>query len=81
MVVALPDDVLRQAGLDGRQILIEFACWLFDTERLDLWPAAQVAGLSRDEFEAELLNRRIAIYRYSEADFAQDMATAEKLRL
>lgn len=81
MVIAVPDDVLRRAGLDERQARIEFACWLFDCERLDLWPAAQVAGLSRVEFEAELLNRGLAFCRISEADFAQDMATAERLGL
>ncbi|HKQ46851.1 MAG TPA: UPF0175 family protein [Phycisphaerae bacterium] len=81
MTVALPDNVLRQAGLDERQARIEFACWLFDSGRVDLWPAAQMAGLARVEFEAELLKRGIAIYRYSEVDFVQDMATAEKLGL
>jgi predicted HTH domain antitoxin len=71
--------VLRQAGLDEQQARIEFSCWLFDTERLELWPAAQLAGLSRGDFEVELLKRRIAIYRYTDADFAHDMGAAHRL--
>lgn len=81
MSILLTDDVLRQAGLDDRSARIEFACWLFDTGRLDLWPAAQVAGFSKVDFEAELLKRNIAIYRYDVADFARDMEAAGKLGL
>jgi predicted HTH domain antitoxin len=81
MNIVLPDEALRQAGFDEQRARVEFACWLYDAGRLDLWPAAQVAGLSRVEFEAELLKRGLAIYRYTESDFAQDMATAEKIGL
>lgn len=63
MTVALPDDVLRQAGLTERDVLVEAACRLFDTERVAFWPAAQIAGLSRVEFEIELRKRSIAIHR------------------
>lgn len=81
MMLVLPDDPLRQAGLDEQQARLEFACWLFDSGRIDLWPAAQVAGLSRPEFEAELLRRGIAIHHYTESDFAADIQTADSLKL
>lgn len=80
-MLVLPDDALRRAGLDEGQVRVEFACWLFDSGRLDLWPAAQLAGLTRVAFEAELQARGIASCRYTESDFAQDMATARKLGL
>ena len=42
---------------------MEFACRLFDAERLGLVLGARVAGLSRTESEAELRARRIPIHR------------------
>jgi predicted HTH domain antitoxin len=80
MPVVIPDDVLQQTGLTERELLIELACKLFDLEKLHLWPAAKLAGLSRMEMVSELRKRDIAIYRYSEEDFAQDLATIEHLK-
>lgn len=77
MTITIPDDILKAAGLTARDALIEFACRLFDAGRLDLHPAAQLAGLTRPQLESELLARRIAIYRPSVQDVADD---AEALR-
>ena len=62
MPLTIPDEALREAGLDEREALIEFACLLFDAGRLGLWPAAKFAGLGRMEFEHELEIRGIAAY-------------------
>jgi predicted HTH domain antitoxin len=81
MTITIPDNVAKEAGLtEPRQAQIEIACWLFDAERLDLWPAAQVAGLSRVEFEAELHRRDIAIYRPTLEDIRQDIENMRQLR-
>ena len=79
MTITVPDDVLQQAGLSEREALIEFACRLFDAERLDLFAAARLASLSRSEFEAELRARRIPIYRPTLADIADEEAALRKL--
>jgi predicted HTH domain antitoxin len=79
MTIILPDDILQQAGLSEREALTEFACRLFDAEKLDLFGGARLAGLSRTEFEAELRARRIAIYRPSPQDVADDEAALRKL--
>lgn len=80
MVLHIPDHILKQAGLTEREAVIEFACRLFDAEKLDLWPAAQLAGLSRAEMESELRKRKIAVYRYSSNDFSKDLETLQWLR-
>jgi len=77
--LSIPDDALKEAGLTEAEASIELACRLFDIGRLSLWSAAHVAGLSRTEFESELLNRRIPIYRPTPADLAEDMAALDKL--
>ena len=78
MTITVPDEVLRQAGLSERDALIEFACRLFDAERLDLFAASRLAGLSRTEMEAELRIRRIPIYRPTLEDIADEEAALKK---
>lgn len=74
------DETLERAGLDSREALIEFACHLFDVGKLALWLAAQFAEMSRAEFEAQLFERKIPIYRPTLKDFETDLATLEFLR-
>lgn len=66
MPVIIPDETLKQAGLTEKEALIEIACGLFDADKLPLWPAAQLAGMSRGEFESALMSRGIAIHRIDE---------------
>ena len=66
MPVIIPDETLKQAGLTEHEARIEIACRLYDADKLHLWPAAQLAGLSRDEFESALILRGIAIHRVDE---------------
>lgn len=74
MTLTIPDDLLQQAGLTERDAIVEFACRLFDAERLDLFAAARLADLSRLELEVELRARRIPIYRLDASDIAEDFA-------
>ena len=80
MPVVIPDEVLREAGLSEREALIEIACRLFDIGKLHLWPAAQLAGLTRTEMEGELIKRNIPIYRPTLQDLEDDLATLRHLR-
>jgi predicted HTH domain antitoxin len=80
MCLFIPDDILKQAGITDSEAKIELACRLYDTDRLDLWPAAQLAGLSRVEFEIELAKRGLPLIHYSHEDFEQDMRSLEHLR-
>jgi predicted HTH domain antitoxin len=79
MVLNLRDDILKQAGLTEREALIEFACRLFDAGKLHLWPAAQLAGLSRVEMEEQLFLRKIPVYRPTVEDLRDDLATLDRL--
>lgn len=79
MPLTLSDEVLKQAGMTEEQARVEIACRLFDAEKLALWPAAQLAQLSRIEFEEELHRRRISIYRPTVEDLRADLATLDRL--
>lgn len=80
MTISIPDDILKQAGLTERDALIEFACRLFDADKLDLNTAGRLAGLQRVEFESELRARNLATVHYSVADYEQDRKTISELR-
>lgn len=66
MPLIISDETLKQAGLTEREAQIEIACRLFDAGKLPLWPAAQMAGMSRGDFEEALTSRGIAPYRMDE---------------
>jgi predicted HTH domain antitoxin len=80
MPVVIPADVLQKAGLSERELLTELACRPFDIEKLDLWPTAQLAGLTRVEMESELRKRNIPIYRPTVEDLMVDLETLKHLR-
>jgi predicted HTH domain antitoxin len=79
MPLVIPDDVLREAGLNERDALIEVACRLFDAGKLTLWSAARLAGLSRVAFEDELLARGISWLRPDPHDLAEELAALDRL--
>ncbi|MCB9840733.1 MAG: UPF0175 family protein [Phycisphaeraceae bacterium] len=79
MTITIPDDILEQAGLTEREALIEFACRLFDGDRLPLPLAARLAGLERVQMEIELGRRGIPIWRQTIEDQNDDMAALDRL--
>jgi predicted HTH domain antitoxin len=66
MPLVIPDETLEAAKMTEQEARVEFACALFAAGKMELWPAAQVANLSRAEFEAALMARGIAPYRMDE---------------
>jgi predicted HTH domain antitoxin len=80
MTLKIPDELLEAAGLDERELLIELACHLFDTDRLELNQATRFANLERADFEDELHRRGIAIYRYGPEELEQDAEAVAKMR-
>lgn len=79
MTISISDELARQTGLTDRELLIEFACWLFDSDRLELAAAARLAKVNRTEFESELRKRKIPSLRPNSEDLAQDLATIRHL--
>lgn len=79
MPLTLSDDVLKQVGMSAEEARIEIACRLFDAGKLDLWPAAQLAELSRAQLEAELMKRKIPIYRLTLDDLMAEQKALDDL--
>ncbi len=79
MPVVIPDEALREAGLNPHEALVEFACRLFDAGKLTLPSAVRLAAMSRVAFEQELRSRRIPIYRPTLKDLDDDMKALKHL--
>ena len=77
--ITIPDEVLKEAGLNPQEALVEFACRLFDAGRLTLHSAGKLAGLDRVGMEEALSQRKIPIYRPTLEDLAQDLQTLDRL--
>src|SRR5258708_10071727 len=78
MPVVIPDEVLQETGMTERELRIELACRLFDLEKLHLWPAAKLAGLTRSGMEGELWKRKIPVYRPTVEDLEVDLANLKR---
>ena len=78
MPVIIPDETLKQAGLSEDEARVEIACRLYDADKLHLWPAAQLAGLSRDEFESALVSRGITVHRIDEEYLKHELAMSRQ---
>jgi predicted HTH domain antitoxin len=77
--LTISDEILREAGLDERSLVVELASRLFDAGRLSLFTAGKLAGLDRQQMEDALLDRGIPIYRPQLTDLAQDLDTLKRL--
>ena len=80
MTLRIPDEILKAANLDEHGVLVELACHLFDAQRLSLGQASRLAGMSRTDFEDELHDRKISVYRYGEEEFQQDLQALAKMK-
>ena len=79
MPVIIPDETLKQAGLTEREALIEISCRLFDAGKLHLDQAARLAGMTRNEFESELMSREIDVYRIDEEYLRHELEMSSRV--
>jgi len=80
MPMVISDEILEKIKMSDREARIEFACAVFDRQKLALWPAAQLAGLSRIEMEQELVKRGLPVYRIDEKYLAEEIESLNKWR-
>lgn len=74
MTVEIPDQVLKQAGLTSKELLLRVALLLFQEEKLTLGQASELAGMHQFEFQKELAKREIPVH-YGEEDLERDLDT------
>ena len=72
VTLEIPDSVLKSSGLNEKEMRIEIACRLFDAQTLGKSEASRMCGLTRDEFNSELMKRNLPLIRYTEEMWEQD---------
>jgi hypothetical protein len=84
VTVEIPEEVLALSGLpDGSASDCAsklLALELFREGRVSLGRAAELAGVSVEEFMEFSADRQVSLH-YTEADLAEDRATADRLKL
>lgn len=79
MPLTITDEELQAAGVSAEEARLELACRLFQAGKLDLWPAAQLAGLTRVQMEEALIKRKIPIYVMTEEIWQEELSTLDRL--
>lgn len=80
MTVEIPDELLTGSDVTERDVRVEIACRLYDAEKIGKGAAARMAGLTRMEFEEELIRRDLPLIRYSEEMWKRDLEALEQMR-
>ena len=78
MTITLPDSPAL-AAMGEADIILDFACGAYAAGHISRQSAADLAGVSRFDFDQALYTRRIA--SYDEAMLAQDLETLRALGL
>ena len=78
VVIELPRYVVSAAGITPEELKLELAIHLYETRRLSIGHAREIAGLSLWEFRQLLASRKISPH-YDVADLDEDMQTWAEL--
>jgi predicted HTH domain antitoxin len=76
--LVISDELLQAADMPAEELLQEIAVVLFQTERLSLGKAAEVARMDRLRFQQLLASREIPVH-YDMEDLEHDLETLKKL--
>lgn len=78
MDLVISDQILKRAEITAEELLLEIAIHLYDTERLSIGQARNLAELDHLTFQKELSKRNIYI-KYDIEDLETDLDTFKYL--
>ena len=78
MTIDIDDELLARMEVTEQDVRVELFARLFDQGRLSFGRAAELAGVTQDRMEQELVLRGIPRYRYSEEQLQRDKETLAK---
>jgi predicted HTH domain antitoxin len=79
MDLLIKEDILKKAEITAEELLIEIAVHLYDTERLSMGQARNLAQLDQISFQKELAKRDVYI-KYDVDDLETDLENLDKLK-
>jgi predicted HTH domain antitoxin len=78
IVVDIPDAALQQAQISPRELLVDFAVFLYQSERLSIGRASKLANLDVISFQKEMAIRNVCVH-YDENDYEKDVLALKRL--
>lgn len=79
MSVVISDEILKASRFSPSEFRLEIAVYLFQTGRLTLRYASQLAEMSTNTFRQLLQQRNIPLYFYDVTDFDLDLKNLRAL--
>ncbi|MCB9331943.1 MAG: UPF0175 family protein [Lewinellaceae bacterium] len=79
MGLTIPDNIIAQTNMTPAELLLEFAVFLYQQERLTLAQASRLAGISRIAFQKALAERDIPL-NFGIEDLQQELDVIEKVK-
>lgn len=64
MLLELPDDIVCRAEANATELRVALAAQLYADNRIDYADACELAALSKEQFNAELILRHLSIQKY-----------------
>lgn len=79
MDLLIKDEILKKAEITAEELLIEIAVHLYDTERLSMGQARNLAQLDLVSFQKELSKRNVYL-KYEIEDLETDLKNLEYIK-
>ncbi len=79
MGVVISDEILQASQLTASEFCQEIALYLFQTGRLTLGYASQLADMPPDSFRQLLKRHKVPLYFYDVEDFELDLKNLREL--
>ena len=73
------DDLVKGLHMSEPELKLEFAVWLYETDKISLKKAANAAELNWEAFSEILIERGMPTVKMSEKDFETKVDTVNRL--
>ena len=78
-MIVLNDRLLEEMEIPEEQIKLEFAIWLYQTDKVSLRKAAKIAGLDWLSFSEILCERKISTVKMSDEELRTEVKMVNSL--
>ena len=79
MGLTIPDSIIAQTDMTPAELMLEFAVFLYQRQRLTLAQAARLASLDRIAFQQALAERKIPL-NFGTEDLQQELDIIERVK-
>lgn len=78
-MIVLDDELVKDMNMSDQEIKLEFAIWLYETDKVSLRKAAKIASLHWLDFSEILAQRNIPTVKMSKEEFETEVSTVNSL--